>query len=541
VTITPGPGTKAAPALGTPLSSQPPKPESAQPSPVEGGGGKPAGPEGAPGPVRIARAEGGGTPGLLRMSVAPAGYEIKPMHGDIALPTGSGGGGEGMLPGMGGRGSGVTFVIVKAAPGLAGGLGERGTGWGGGGSGGWGGGEGGGTGPGFGPGSGPGGFASPVGTGPGGTGEGEGPIIIAMGIPQGEPGGGQPGMPFILGGGDSPYGTVPGDGEGGWGTGGPGMGMGGTGKGGPGFIYSPGGGPGPGGGGIEWGLPGPGEGGGPGGPGFGPGGPIAVEGGTGGGGPGLAGVIARGVNALGLGPVAIKVADFLVPGGGGGIGMGGPGGERAAMGTGVAKGTGGGLWVGISGSFDMPIGVTTADYDTDASGMTNLLATVRDRTNIHVTAQERFVPLQYENIKDTPILHMRGHKPFSFTPDEREALREYVENGGMIFGEDSHGPFGECFRREMKRIFGGSLEKLRQDHELYRAHYVLESMPEGDMGERYGLEGIAVGDRLGVVFSANDYGDSWEGTGDWVQGRNREGAFQMGINVYTYAVAKWKK
>jgi len=212
-----------------------------------------------------------------------------------------------------------------------------------------------------------------------------------------------------------------------------------------------------------------------------------------------------------------------------------------AQGSADAKSAPGGLYVGVAGSFDLPMGVTTSDYEADAEGMRNLLNEVRNRTNVYVTAQERFVSLTFENIKHLPVLHLRGHKPFSFTPEEREALRQYVAQGGTIFGEDSHGPFGECFRREMKSIFGETPRDLGQDHEVFRSYYVMDRVPAGDMGERYPLQGIKRGDRLAVIFSGNDYGDCWEGTGGWVRPESREPAFKMGVNIFVYIVAHWKK
>jgi hypothetical protein len=219
----------------------------------------------------------------------------------------------------------------------------------------------------------------------------------------------------------------------------------------------------------------------------------------------------------------------------------GPAGLWAGMDAGGAKSTPGGLYTNISGSFDMPMGVTTADYQADAEGMVNLLSEVRGRTNVHVTVQERFVPLTLENIQHSPVLHLRGHRAFTLTDEERETLRRYVAQGGTIFGEDSHGPFGECFRREMAKTFGGSLQDLGLQHDLFRAHYVLDRVPAGDMGERYPLQGITVGDRTGVIFSRNDYGDCWEGTGEWVRPETREPAFRMGVNIFTYAIAHWQR
>ncbi len=290
-------------------------------------------------------------------------------------------------------------------------------------------------------------------------------------------------------------------------------------------------------------------------------GPLAVPGGTGlgfgigtgtgagaGAGPGLGtggpvgfGLGAEGGQAGGIGLPRLPSEDKALPVSGiAGLGPGG-GGVGAGLVGDAAKAALGGLYANVSGSFDMPMGVTTADYQADAQGMRNLLAEVRERTNVHVTVQERFVPLTLDNIRNTPLLHLRGHRPFSLTDQERETLRQYVAQGGTIFGEDSHGPFGECFEREMKKIFGKAPEDLPLEHDLYRARYVLDRVPAGDMGERYPLQGIDVGGRLGVIFSRNDYGDCWEGTGEWVRPESREPAFEMGTNIFIYVTAHWKK
>jgi hypothetical protein len=197
--------------------------------------------------------------------------------------------------------------------------------------------------------------------------------------------------------------------------------------------------------------------------------------------------------------------------------------------------------VDVAGSFDMPRGVTHSDYEADAQGLPNLLGEVRKRTKVHVTVDERTVPLKLTAIQATPVIHLRGHRAFSFTPEERAAIKQYVAQGGTILAEDSHGPFGECFRREMRQMFGKPLRDLPMDHEVYRAHYVLKSIPAGDMGERYPLQGIDVGGRLGVIFSRNDYGGCWDGTGGWVKPESREPAFEMGTNLFVYIVAHWRK
>lgn len=69
---------------------------------------------------------------------------------------------------------------------------------------------------------------------------------------------------------------------------------------------------------------------------------------------------------------------------------------------------------------------------------------------------------------------------------------------------------------------------------------MLTSVPAGDMGERYPLQGVDVGGRLGVIYSRNDYGGCWDGTGAWVRPESREPAFEMGTNLFVYIVAHWK-
>jgi hypothetical protein len=258
------------------------------------------------------------------------------------------------------------------------------------------------------------------------------------------------------------------------------------------------------------------------------GGPVAIALGGGGGGAGL-------------------LAGPALPGGGAGAGaiLAGPGpgaGATPDVRLGLAAGQGpGGLYVGVAGTFDMPIGVTGSDYEADKEGIPNLLAEVRSRTNVHVTVQRRMVPLTPAEVNNTPVIWMTGHKAFSFTPAERATLKQYVAQGGTILAEDCHGAFAECFEREMREIFGKPLRDLPANHEVYRSHYVLGSTPAGDMGERYSLQGVDVGGRLGVIYSRNDYCGCWEGTGGWVKPGSREPAFQIGTNLFVYIVAHWNK
>ncbi|MGQ9730071.1 MAG: DUF4159 domain-containing protein [Candidatus Zipacnadales bacterium] len=202
-----------------------------------------------------------------------------------------------------------------------------------------------------------------------------------------------------------------------------------------------------------------------------------------------------------------------------------------------------GLYADLVGTFDIPVGVTNSDYNTDEVSVLNLLNTMRERTSVRVKIQDRYVPLEYEAIKDAPMLWISGHKPFTWTPREREALKKYVENGGTILAEDCHGPFNQVFPEEVRRIFGKELEPIPLDDELFRSFYVMNELPAGDVQERLPIRGLRMPDgRLGVIYSPNDYSDAWKvPRGAYVPNPTKEQAYRMGINMYIYILAHWRR
>ena len=456
-----------------------------------------------------------------------------------------GAGGEKATPALGSPWGGETGAPLYARGGPGGeGPGGEGTGGGGGG-------EGTGVGEGTGPGSGR-GIGTGIGDGAGpGSGPGE-PIVVAMagpgggygygdtGLPLGFPDGttteGLPGFPWLepglgrAGGGGEGFGGPHGRGHGG---GYPGRGDKST----PGFGGIPGG------TGIDIPPPrmagggGGGEGGDqPGGPGIY--GPLQVGGGPGGvGGPG--GFLGLAKKPFGIPVLPAGIARPLL--GMAGIG-GGPGGEGQGGGRGQ-KAAPGGIYADLVGTFDLPVGVTNSDYNTDEVSVLNLLGVMRNRTNVKVSITNRYVPLEYEGIKDAPLLWISGHKAFTWTPEEREALRKYVENGGTILAEDCHGPFNQVFPDEVRRVFGDELEPIPLDDDLFRSFYVFDSLPAGDVAERLPVKGIRTkGGRWGVIYSKNDYSDAWKvPRGSYVPDHTKEQAYRLGINMYVYILANWRR
>lgn len=408
------------------------------------------------------------------------------------------------------------------------------------------------------------------------------PREVGLGQGEGQGAGtstGRPGPERATGGGTVPIARQPGGGPGGFSLGGGGPR--------PSAPSGPATGPGGGGLGTSRGSVGPGpalpsEGGwglgGQGGMGTGPGGPgkaTPVSGGRverigppGGGGTGEGPGGARGKET----PQALPIAPPRTPtslassptpspapssGSGRGSGSSGPGGGGQGLPAGgifssptlplpsvEAKARPGGLYAHVRGVYTLP-NIRVADTDTRPGArdaLRNLLREVSRRTNIRAQLETRESPLLLEELRDCPMLYITGHEPFEFTEEQREVLRQYVALGGTILGDNDHGPFDQCFQREVRRIFGQSLRPIPLSDEIYRAFYVLTSVPPGDLGETYPLLGIRQGNRWVVLYSRNDYGDCWaEGPAFEYSAPYREGAYQLGVNLFVYAVAQWQR
>ena len=75
--------------------------------------------------------------------------------------------------------------------------------------------------------------------------------------------------------------------------------------------------------------------------------------------------------------------------------------------------------------------------------------------NIRVETHPKLIGMQDPALFDYPVVFMHGRNAFRLTDGERQALREYVQRGGLLFADAICGneAFAESFRREMGLIF----------------------------------------------------------------------------------------
>lgn len=181
------------------------------------------------------------------------------------------------------------------------------------------------------------------------------------------------------------------------------------------------------------------------------------------------------------------------------------------------------------------------DWYGNPSSLPNLLAAIRDRTAVPVAPREQVVGLLDPSLADHPYLYMTGHGNVSWSPAERQALREYLLAGGFLHADDNYG-MDASFRREIGAVFPDrELVELPRDHPIYHLFYDLpEGLPkihEHD-GKRPQGFGIFHDGRLVVFYSyESDLGDGWEDAdvhGDPPETRER--ALRMGVNLFLYAL-----
>jgi hypothetical protein len=154
----------------------------------------------------------------------------------------------------------------------------------------------------------------------------------------------------------------------------------------------------------------------------------------------------------------------------------------------------------------------------------NLLFVMKRLSRDKVAGEPQAVPLDLASeeifTKKPPFIFFTGHRDFTLTDKEVANLRNYIIVGGCIWGDSSlaghRSRFDIAFRREMKRVISDvnkQWKEIPKTHPLFTKCYFPEvkDPPPGINFYRepvYGLEGV--GGEIGVIYTANDYGDMFQ-------------------------------
>ena len=140
-----------------------------------------------------------------------------------------------------------------------------------------------------------------------------------------------------------------------------------------------------------------------------------------------------------------------------------------------------------------------------------------------------------DELHDAPVTYLAGSQPLMFSDPEKVALKQYVQEGGLLFANADCGsrPFAKSFidlGEEMFADSGYEFRVLPDSHPIYTD----QKFNLSQMRRKPKLMGLSNGVReLMVLVQGEDLGREWQ-----LFNQNAEEAFQVGTNVYLYAVDK---
>jgi hypothetical protein len=191
----------------------------------------------------------------------------------------------------------------------------------------------------------------------------------------------------------------------------------------------------------------------------------------------------------------------------------------------------------------------SGDWDYNPKVAANVLDSIVQYTNLPVYKDEVVIAAAATELLAFPFVFMTGHKLVRFTHAERENLRRFADNGGLLFSDDCNhdvnGLYATSFEQEMTAIFPEApLAKLPPSHPIYSSFFPFSGAPPQTSHELNGwgdnivheyLRGVQRRGRLGVLYSNKDYGCEWDY--DWRNKRfMREDNTKFAVNIVVYAM-----
>jgi hypothetical protein len=177
------------------------------------------------------------------------------------------------------------------------------------------------------------------------------------------------------------------------------------------------------------------------------------------------------------------------------------------------------------------------DWNNDADDVRNIVNVV-SRDWKHLLTWQIVDPdrSRVEDLLQAPILFFNGHDAPEFSPNAKERLRDYVEQGGFIFAEACCGEpaFDRGFRQLMKEVFPEpeyQLHELAEEHAVWRSRWRLAP-------EVHPLWGIEHGCRTVVIYSPRDLSCFWNQMESQAENPSAIKAVRVGQNVIDYATGR---
>ncbi len=190
------------------------------------------------------------------------------------------------------------------------------------------------------------------------------------------------------------------------------------------------------------------------------------------------------------------------------------------------------------------------EWKTRHAGLSVLLQTFNQKTDIPVKYGLTELRLADEKIFNTPLLYITGHEDFRLKKEEAARLRQYVLNGGFLLAEACCGRkgFDLAFRNQIQAIFPEyPLKRIPENNPIFNIPNRITqlgvtaalSAQIGSPAIKPELEGIEIDGHYGVVYSRFGLAGGWEMTpSPYAFGYDGPGSIQLGQNIVMYAVTQ---
>lgn len=173
---------------------------------------------------------------------------------------------------------------------------------------------------------------------------------------------------------------------------------------------------------------------------------------------------------------------------------------------------------------------------------------LRLRTRLEPVLEPTDVTVSTEALFQTPFLYIAGEGELPpLTPAGEEALRRFIDLGGLILFDAADGGTDPGFVRDVKALLGrispaSEVAPVGRDHVLYRSFYIVDT-PMGRTRTHDHVLGVQDEGRLRALIMHNDLGGALAETNDGLPaypctpGGNvqREWAVRLGVNILLYA------
>lgn len=136
-----------------------------------------------------------------------------------------------------------------------------------------------------------------------------------------------------------------------------------------------------------------------------------------------------------------------------------------------------------------------------------------------------------------PFVYMTGEGDINVSGSDMKILRDYLQDGGMLFADCGSPQWDRAFRSFIQQVMPGNrLLQIADDDPLFQVPY---SFPNGapplwHHGGSRAL-GVKYKDRWVVFYHPGDLNDAWKTGHNGLDPKLAEGSIEIGINVVYYA------